>query len=230
MLIVKHGTKRRRVQGMRGTREQALDLLRQHGELTVAELTALLGIAQPAVRRHLDILTAEGLVEFRSVRQHTGRPYFVYSPSERAREQVSTGYSRLVERLLAELQALDSDAGGSLMELLLSRLSDHLAAEHRASISGETLEERAASLVRALAEEGILDDFEIREDGVHLINSCCPYRRAALASDEVCRSEQRAISLLLEAPVQQLGRIVDGRPRCEYLVGAADCATPVQVA
>jgi predicted ArsR family transcriptional regulator len=217
---------------MKGTREQALDLLRQRGELTVAELTALLGIAQPAVRRHLDILAAEGLVEFRTVRQHTGRPYFVYSLSERARERASTGYSRLVERLLAELRALDDDsgAGGRLMETLLERMSEHLAAEHRASISGTTLEERAASLVATLADEGILDDFEVREDGVHLINTSCPYRRAALATDEVCRSEQRAISLLLEAPVQQLGRIVDGQPRCEYLVGAGGCGTPVQVA
>ncbi|HLZ69131.1 MAG TPA: ArsR family transcriptional regulator [Dehalococcoidia bacterium] len=213
---------------MKGTREQALDLLRQRGELTVAELTALLGIAQPAVRRHLDILNAEGLVEFRSVRQHTGRPYFVYTLTERAREQASTGYSRLVERLLAELRALDDDSGaaGRLTETLLARMSEHLADEHRASISGETIEERAASLVATLAREGILDDFEVREDGVHLINSCCPYRRAALASEEVCRSEQRAISLLLETPVEQIGRIVDGRTCCEYLVGAV----PVPVA
>ncbi len=213
---------------MKGTREQALDLLRQRGELTVAELTALLGIAQPAVRRHLDILTAEGLVEFRSVRQHTGRPYFVYTLTERAQEQASTGYSRLVERLLGELRALDDDtgAGSHLTETLLARMSEHLAEEHRASISGNTLEARAASLVATLAGEGILDDFEVRDDGVHLINSRCPYRRAALASDEVCRSEQRAISLLLETPVQQIGRIVDGRTCCEYLVGAA----PVQVA
>ena len=218
---------------MKGTREQALDLLQQHGELTVAELTRLLAIAQPAVRRHLDILVGEALVEYRVVRQHTGRPYFVYRLTAQAQERSSTGYPRLVERLLRELSALGSDGSGErLMATILARMSEHLAEEHRARITGDTLEARVASLVTTLAEEGILDDFEIHEDGVHLINSSCPHRRAALASSEVCLAEQRTIALLIDAPVQSLGRIVDGHRRCEYLIGAAPaaCATPASVA
>jgi predicted ArsR family transcriptional regulator len=213
---------------MKDTREQVIELLRQHGELTVAELAEKLGIAAPAVRRHLDILAGEALVEYRTVRQHTGRPYFAYSLTERAVERDSTGYSRLVERLLREVSALDGgEPGGRLLETVLARMSEHLAEEHRGQVRGATLEERAASLVRALAEEGLLDSIEVREDGVHLINSICPYRRAALTNSALCRSEQRTIALLLGTEVEQVSRIADGRPRCEYVVcgphpGAAD--------
>jgi len=203
-----------------GTREQVLELLRQHGELTVAELSRRLEIAQPAVRRHLDILIGEALVDYRSVKQPMGRPHFVYALTESGKERSSTGYPRLVERLLRELNALDGGDGSGqrFMALVLERMSGHLADEHRGRITGKTLEERAASLVATLAEEGILDDFEVRDDGVHLINSSCPHRRAALTSSELCRSEERAIAMLLDAPVEQIGRIVDGQPRCEYVV------------
>jgi predicted ArsR family transcriptional regulator len=206
---------------MKSTRDQLLELLRQYDELTVTELATQLGIAGPAVRRHLDILTGEALVEYRTVKQHTGRPYFVYYRTERARERESTGYPRLLERLLHELDALDEDgaAGRKLGELLLERMSDHLAEEHRGQITGATLEERVTSLVTALHDEGILDDFEAREDGLHLINLSCPYRRAALANTALCQAEQRTISLLLDEDVHQIGRIADGQSRCEYVVG-----------
>ncbi len=206
---------------MRGTRDLVLDLLRQHGEMTIAELSTQLGIAAPAARRHLDILASDSLVEYRVVRQHTGRPYFAYHLTDSARERNSNGYPRLIERLLHEVSALDDDgAGRHLLEILLDRMSDLIASEHRSQISGETLVERAASLVAAMADEGILDDFEIRDDGIHLINTSCPHRRAALASNELCRSEQRAFASLLGTPVEQLSRIVDGKPRCEYIISA----------
>ncbi len=81
----------------------------------------------------------------------------------------------------------------------------------------------------ALADEGLLDGIEVREDGVHLVNSTCPYRRAALTNSALCRSEQRTIALLLGTEVDQVSRIADGRPRCEYVVcgthaGPADLA------
>ncbi len=208
---------------MKGTREQVLDLLRQHGELTIAELSQKLDIAAPAVRRHLDILASESLVDYRSVKQVTGRPYFAYRLTDSARERTANGYPRLVERLLREASALDDGdgAGRHLLETLLERMSDHIAAEHRSQITGSTLIERVASLVKAMADEGILDDFEIREDGVHLINTSCPHRRAALTSAGLCRSEQRAISSLLGTPVEQISRIVDGQPRCEYIISTS---------
>lgn len=204
---------------MKGTRAQIIELLRHRGELTVLELGGALGIAAPAVRRHLDILTGEGTVEYRSVKQPAGRPYFAYRLTEQAQEAASTGYARLLERLIQDAAAMPAGDGSRvLLEALLERFSDHLAEDYRARVRGRTLEERARSVTEALRSEGILETLEIRPDGIHLSTSACPHRRAALAAHELCSSERRAIALLLGEEVDQVTRMVDGHPCCEYVV------------
>jgi predicted ArsR family transcriptional regulator len=205
---------------MKGTRTEIVELLRRHGELTVTALCAELGIAAPALRRHLDILTAEGMVAYRTVKQAAGRPYFAYRLTEQAQETASTGYARLLERLIVDAAALPAGDGSdrAMLDLLLDRLSDHLAEDYRTRVHGETLEERVRSLTDALRSEGILDQWERREDGIHLYNVACPHRRAALATHEVCGSERRAIAKLLGEDVDQVGRMVDGQSCCEYVV------------
>jgi predicted ArsR family transcriptional regulator len=205
---------------MVGTRAQIVELLRRHGELTVAALSRELGIAAPALRRHLDILAAEGMVAYRTVKQAAGRPYFRFYLTEQAQEAASTGYARLLERLVVDAAALPAGDGSSraMLDLLLDRLADHLAEDYRSRVHGNTLEERVRSLTEALRSEGILDQWERREDGIHLYNAACPHRRAALAAHELCGSERRAIAKLLGEDVDQIGRMVDGQSCCEYVV------------
>ena len=205
---------------VKGTRAQITDLLRRRQEMTIAELCDALSIASPAVRRHLDILAAEGMVAYRTVKQPTGRPYFSYRLTEQAQDAAATGHVRLLTRLLEEAAALPAGDGSdrAVLDLLLERLSDHLAEGYRARVHGATLEERVRSLTEALRAEGILDQWEKREDGIHLYNATCPHRRAALASHEVCSSERRVIERLLGESVDQVGRMVDGQPCCEYVV------------
>ena len=204
---------------MKGTRDQIVETLRRHGELSIAGLTREIDIAAPAMRRHLDILTAEGMVESRTVRQHTGRPYFAYRLTEQALESPAKGYARLLERLLRDAAASPAGEGKqALLDILLDRMSDHLAEDYRAKVQGTTLEEKVASLIGALRAEGILDQWEYRDDGIHLFNTACPHRRAALVAHELCSSERRAIAKLLGEEVDQVGRMVDGDGCCEYVV------------
>lgn len=207
---------------MKDTRTRIVDLLRQQTELSVAELAEQLEIAAPAVRRHLDILVAEGMIEYRAVKQPTGRPFFAYRLTEQAQEAAATGYARLLERLIRDAAAMPAGEGEShraLLDTLLERMADHLTEDYRGRVRGETLEEQVQALTRALQAEGLLDRWEAREDGsIHLINSTCPHRRAAMAAHELCSSEQRVIARLLGRDVEQVGRMVDGHPCCEYVV------------
>ena len=208
---------------MKGTRGEIVALLRQRGECTVADLAEQVGIAPAALRRHLEILAGEGTVEYRAVKQPTGRPYFAYRLTDRAREAAANGYPRLLERFVTEVAALDPDEtaaknGRDLLETVFGHMSEHLAADYRGRVHGETLEERVDSLTTALRDEGIVERWEKREDGYHLSTSGCPYRRAALVAHGLCSSEARAIATLLGTEVEQVGRVVDGAPLCEYVV------------
>jgi predicted ArsR family transcriptional regulator len=208
---------------MKGTRGQIVALLRERGECTVTELAGQIGIAPAALRRHLDILTAEGTVEYRAVKQAAGRPYYAYQLTEQAREAAANGYPRLLERLVSEMAALDSAEtadkdGRDLLDVVLDHMSEHLADDYRGRVRGESMEERVRSLTDALKDEGIVERWEKRDDGFHLSTGVCPHRRAALAAHGLCSSEARAIALLLGTDVEQVGRVVDGAPVCEYLV------------
>lgn len=207
---------------MKGTRAEIVRLLGERGEATVAELTAALGIAAAALRRHLEILGAEGTVEYRSVRQATGRPYFAYRLTEAAREAAAKGYPRLLERLVLELGALGAaDTAGTdghdLLDTVFARMSAHMAADYADRVQGETLAERVASLAQALRDEGIVERWEEREDGFHLQTTVCPHRRAARATPALCASEREAIALLLGAEVEQTARLVDGASCCDFV-------------
>jgi predicted ArsR family transcriptional regulator len=209
---------------VKGTRGQIIELLRRQGEMTVHSLMEHLELAPAALRRHLDILAGEGTVEFRAVKQATGRPHYLYRLTEAARERLSTGYPRLTERLIEEAALLPSRAGRRvpLIDTLFNGISDRLVADHKSQVRGANLRDRVDSLTEALRGEGILEDWTKQADGYHLYNGSCPYHRAARASSgRCCDSERRAIALLLDTEVEQVGRIAEGGACCEYIVHAA---------
>lgn len=208
---------------MKGTRGQIVSLLRQRGECTVTELAGAIGIAPAALRRHLDILEAEGTVEYRPVKQAAGRPYHAYRLTAQAREAAANGYPRLLERLVAEVSALSPEEiaakdGRDLLATVFGHMSEHLAEDYRDRVRGESLEERVRSLTEALRDEGIVERWEKRDDGYHLSTGVCPHRRVAVMAHDLCSAEARAIARLLGAEVEQVGRVVDGAPVCEYVV------------
>jgi predicted ArsR family transcriptional regulator len=208
---------------VKGTRGEIVELLRQRAEMTVHELLEHIAIAPAALRRHLDILAAEGTVEYRAVRQATGRPHYAYRLTEQAREQLATGYPRLMERMIEEAAAIrHPDDGAELLDTIFTGISDRIVADHRPQVHGQTIQDRVDSVTAALREEGILEGWSKQSDGIHLYNGNCPYRRAAYASGGLCcDSERRAIALLLDTEVEQVGRIAEGRSVCEYIVRQA---------
>lgn len=210
---------------MESTKEQVLHQLQARGCGTVADLARALGIGQASVRRHLDHLRVDGLVDVRVERHGVGRPAFVYYPTPAAEERTPAGYARLLSRLydglrsLGEEQIAGSD-GTQVLRVTFESVAEHVAHEHGAQVAAETLEERVALTSAALQREGIVDGWSKREDGYHLTNSACPYRQAAVGSPGPCELDRRTIELLLHAPVRQVKRIADGHTTCEYIVAA----------
>lgn len=212
---------------METTRDQVLRLVRGRREATVGQVAAALGLSQPAVRRHLDGLRADGLVDVRLGRHGVGRPSLVFFPTEQAEELAGRQYLRLLTRVFRSLDRMgeaevSASSGAEILERAMAGVALEVAAEHRPEVRGRSLGERVAETGRALRSEGILDAWEQEGTAFRLVNHDCPYLKVAEVSAAPCHSDRQAIELLVGAAVEQVRRIVDGAPVCEYVVAAAE--------
>ena len=179
------------------------------------ELARALGITPAAVRRHLDHLRGDGLVEARSVKQATGRPFHAYYPTAEGAGHVPAPYADLVARMLRSLGEQHVDAA------VATGVAASLADRHRSEVPGRSQgETRVQSVTESLRSEGILESWHAEDDGYHLVNSTCPYPQAAELSRLPCEADRQAIGLLLGSEVEQVERIVDGSSVCEYVLRA----------
>ena len=210
---------------MESTKEQVLHLLQSSGGATVATLAEALDVGSASVRRHLDHLRVEGLADVRVDRHGVGRPAFVFYPTEEGGERVPAGYSRLLSRLYDGLRSLDNRQvrgrdGAHVMRVVFEDVAEQVAKSHGSEVDATSLEGRVAQTSVALRQEGIVDSWTKTADGYRLTNCACPYRQAADVSPGPCELDRRTIELLVDAPVRQVSRIVDGQQSCEYVVAA----------
>lgn len=208
---------------METTREQVLKLVRASRQATVAQLAEALSLSQHAVRRHLDGLRADGLLDARLERHGVGRPFLVFFATELGEEAAGKGYFQLLSRLFRRLDKMGpTEVGGSsgrdVLERAFAGLAFEVAEDHRVEVQGNTLGQRVVEASHALKSEGIVDGWQKEGDHFRLVNGDCPYIRLAEMTDAPCRSDRQSIELLVGAPVEQLRRIVDGEPICEYVV------------
>ncbi|MEO8540798.1 MAG: ArsR family transcriptional regulator [bacterium] len=198
---------------MQGTRDRILEYVIEHRDTRVEDLSGELAITPAAVRRHLDNLRADGLIDARAVKQATGRPFHAYSATEKATQTVPPAYADLLERMLRGLGERD-DVNSTVM----MSVAESLASKHMHEVAGLSAEELAAQVTLSLRAEGILETWSSQTDGIHLVNGHCPYHKAAEISKLPCEADRKTIELLLGHDVEQLNRIVDGAACCEYLV------------
>lgn len=210
---------------MESTRDQILRHIRGHREVSVAQLTELLALSPQAVRRHLDGLRADDLIDVRQERHGVGRPALLFFATERGEELGGRAYLQLLSRMFRHLEQLDAGqvsgaTGQQVVDQVFSGIAEEVAADHKAEVRGVTLDQRVEEVSRALQREGIVDGWSKDGDAFHLVNGECPYLRLAEMSEAACNADRHSIELLVGADVEQTKRIVEGALICEYIVRA----------
>lgn len=209
---------------MERTRDEVVRILHDRGSCSVAELADTIGVSPGSVRRHLDLMIGEGLVDLRLERQPRGRPVTRYSLSEAGEERsASAHYARLLERIYPALNGLSESAvsgqdGAAVLAQVFDGIADEVARAYAPRVHSSALALRVVEVADALRGEGILTDVVSEEGQYRLRNIGCPYRSTAEGTHVACAADRRTIELLLGEPVQQLTTIVEGSPSCEYIV------------
>lgn len=222
--------------GIDGTREQILALLRRRERMGVDDLARELRLAGATIRRHLDLLLRDRYVTVTPERGGTGRPRHIFAITDSGSELFRQHYVRMTRRLLNEIVSLSTDetagrSGVELADLIFSRMAEHLAVEYRARVEGDTLVERVHSVARLLSEEGL--DFEVAEapDGARLLGRGCPCTRLLGEHDGTCDHDRLLLSRILGTEVQPLRP--EALPQdfvCGYLVPLSEPRSPLDAA
>ncbi len=154
------------------TRETILQTIKAQPKSNVDALAEAASVSPVTVRHHLNTLQAGGLIETASVRRKVGRPYYVYSLSEKGQELFPKRYVRLTSRLLDEMKAhLPAEAFNDV----LNNVVDRVLEEHRGEFEALAVEQRLDYLVKLLADEGFLAHWEETDGGYLLTEYSCPY-------------------------------------------------------
>ncbi len=197
----------------RETRTSLLERVVELGGATVAQLSEELDISDATVRRHLDRLEAEGLLQVEALRRGPGRPSYLYRATDTGVRSVRDHTPQLADRLLSEMTRLQIE-----QSTISEALADQVAEAHRAEVPNGSLEQRVDAVVDALRPEGILDHWQRTDNELKLVNNACPYISAASTSSCVCDADRLTIEKLLGVEVEQTERLAKGDDGCVYIV------------
>jgi DeoR family transcriptional regulator, suf operon transcriptional repressor len=199
------------------TREIILRTIKQSPQSSVEELAEAVDVSPVTVRHHLNGLQADGLIESESVRRKVGRPYFVYSISEKGQELFPKRYVRLTSRLLGELK---NRLPAEVLRDIMQGVVQSVIADHEGEFEHLPLEERLNYLIELLAEEGFLADWQKAENGYTIIEYSCPYLSVGQKHMEVCTFDKELMLQVIQAPITQHSCMLEGADCCEFSIAA----------
>ena len=199
--------------GKQSTRDQILYTLKTTNRAKVDDLAEAVNVSPVTVRHHLNSLQASGLIEMESVRLKVGRPYYIYSLSEKGHELFPRKYVQLTNRLLEELKDyLPPDTLGDVFDGIAKKI----IAEHEGKFEHLPFDERLTYLTTVLREEGFIVEWERDEDEYTLVEYSCPYYSVGDQHIEICGLDKDLMISILQTPVEQQTCILHGDETCQF--------------
>ncbi|MBO1335302.1 metalloregulator ArsR/SmtB family transcription factor [Streptomyces sp. VRA16 Mangrove soil] len=217
--------------GERSTRNRVARSILDHGPSTVADLATRLGLTQAAVRRHLDALVADDVVEPREQRVYgtrtRGRPAKVFALTDCGRDAFDQSYDKLAAEALRWIK---ERAGGdeALVSFARARIAAQ-AAPYKAAIEAAAPEERAQALAKALSADGYAATARSAPPphrGEQLCQHHCPVAHVAEQFPQLCEAETEMFSQILGTHVQRLATIAHGDGVCTTFIPQGTQHTP----
>jgi predicted ArsR family transcriptional regulator len=210
----------------RGTRARVARLILQHGPATAAGLSARLGLTPAAIRRHLDNLLDEGMIEAREARHYgsrgRGRPARLFAITDAGRSAFEHAYDDLAA---SALRFLAETAGPGAVAEFARRQNADLERRYRPAIESAPPGQRVQALADALSADGYAASAGVAPypgGGEQLCQHHCPVAHVAAEYPQLCEAETQAFGRLLGTPVQRLATIAHGDGVCTTHVTAPD--------
>ena len=195
------------------TRDAVARSILENGPSSAAALGERLGLTPAGIRRHLDLLVADGILEAREPRisptRGRGRPSKVFVMTDSGREKFEHSYDDLA---VAALKFMSAQSGEHLVNAFAQSRADDI--ERKASKVMAKSPNKLAALATFLTEQGYAASVGPRGVGVELCQHHCPIAHVASEFPQLCEAETEAFSKLLGTHVQRLSTIAHGDGVC----------------
>jgi len=204
------------------TRDRIARTVLEHGPTTAAALAVQVGVTPAAVRRHLDALLADGLIEEREPRASAvrgrGRPARLFAVTEAGRDSFDQAYDDLAAsalRFVAETGGRDAVAAFARQRVA------ELEARYRPVVDAAAdggVAARTEALAEALTGDGYAASTRPTGSGTatgeQLCQHHCPVAHVAQQFPELCEAETEVFARLLGTHVTRLATIAHGDGVC----------------
>ncbi|GAA2989574.1 helix-turn-helix transcriptional regulator [Streptomyces fulvorobeus] len=208
--------------GERSTRNRVARSILDHGPSTAADLAERVRLTQAAVRRHLDALVSDGVVEARDQRVYgartRGRPAKVFALTDCGRDAFDQSYDKLAADALRWI----SETAGEEAVVAFARARMAAQAEaYRVVVESAAPEDRTDALARALSADGYAATARSApgpQQGEQLCQHHCPVAHVAEQFPQLCEAETEIFSSLLGTHVQRLATLAHGDGVCTTYV------------
>lgn len=199
------------------TRDLVARSILESGPSTAVALAERLKMTPAGIRRHLDALVDEGILEerephIRSARTR-GRPSKVFVMSDQGRQRFEHSYDDLAVSALKFFAAESGDHA-------ISKFARHRAEEmlRKATPAVKSAKDPIASLTSFLSDEGYAASAHAHGIGVELCQHHCPIAHVAAEFPQLCEEETKAFSNILDTHVQRLATIAHGDGVCTTFI------------
>ena len=195
------------------TREAIARSVLENGPSTAVTLGERLGLTPAGIRRHLDLLVLDGILEAREPHQALsrgrGRPSKVFVMTDAGREKFEHSYDDLA---VAALKFMSAQSGDHLVQAFAQSRADDI--ERKAVISFAKKSQKNQALATFLTEQGYAASIESKSTGDQLCQHHCPIAHVAAEFPQLCEAETEAFSKILGTHVQRLATIAHGDGVC----------------
>lgn len=224
---------------MHAVRKHILEILKETGGATVAELAERLDMAPVSVRHHLDILQGDNLICIGRIERtgSVGRPQQIYQLTDDAADFFPKNFALLAAGMVRQLKHL---LPPDQVDAVFASLADEMAAEaNLAVLEALPLVERLERVTAFLNERGYLarwepcasddpgDDVQFK-----LYKHNCPYAGVAGEHRELCLMDQLLIDRLVGVHCDRTASVANHDRCCTYQISASGGAAggaPAQV-
>ena len=188
--------------------------------MSVDGIACAVGVSKVGIRRHLDLLSRDGLVSFETEQHERGRPGRVYFLTDKAELLFPSSYKAFA---LGVIQKVGVVFGPQAVSTVLQRQADDVSKSLMADVQGLTFEKRVKRLAILVDERGYnVSIRKMRDGSFSWKQRNCPMLAVANVYCQLCDDELRTYRDLLETEVVRDCRIAAGAKSCDYRIFRPD--------